>query len=84
MNTLLTEIVGLNKIGVEGATYIAKALKVNTSLRDICLDNNNIGARAIYCRGVESEYVMRDISLEYNKIGAEGVYIAEALKVNTR
>jgi hypothetical protein len=33
-----------NNIGAEGAKYVAEALKVNTSLTEICLDDNEIGA----------------------------------------
>jgi Ran GTPase-activating protein (RanGAP) involved in mRNA processing and transport len=32
-----------NKIGDEGASVLAGALKVNTSLATICLDTNGIG-----------------------------------------
>jgi hypothetical protein len=45
VNTSLTKIdLTSNKIGAEGAKYVAEALKVNTSLTKIILFNNNIGA----------------------------------------
>ena len=39
-----TIVLSWNNINDEGAKYVAEALKVNTSLTEIYLNNNNIGA----------------------------------------
>ena len=75
-----------NKIGAEGAKYVAEALKVNTSLTKIYLAGNKIGDEGAKYVGeaLKVNTSLTEIHLDGNNIGADGAkYVAEALKVNT-
>ena len=85
---VLTELrlVGLSKIGAEGALAIAEALKVNAVLTLLRFDDDNIGvdgAKAI-AEALKVNAVLTTLYITNNNIGDEGaIAIAEALKVNS-
>ncbi|KJE91885.1 hypothetical protein CAOG_02949 [Capsaspora owczarzaki ATCC 30864] len=70
----------------EEAKAIAEALKVNTTLTAVCLDENQLdgaGAQAI-AEALKVNTTLKDLYLWANWIGDAGAQaIAEALKVNT-
>eukprot|EP00943_MAST-04B_sp_MAST-4B-sp1_P003124 g3124.t1 len=80
-------------IGDEGAKELAEALKVNTSLKEISLSSNNIGAEGgkelaealkELAEALKVNTSLEKIDLRNNTIGDEGAkYVAEALKVTT-
>ena len=65
---------------------LAEALKTNTTLTDIILDNNKIGdegAKAI-AEALKTNTTLINLKLSTNIIGDEGANaLAEALKTNT-
>ena len=84
---VLTELgLGNNKIGDQGATAIAKALKSGTAvLTNLRLDNNSIGANGAkaIAEALKVNPVLTSLDLRTNSIGNGGAMaIAEALKVN--
>jgi hypothetical protein len=74
-----------NKIGLEGASALGEALKVNAVVTTLYLSNNSIGdegAKAI-AEALKVNAVVTTLGLFRNNMGDEGAKaIAEALKVN--
>ena len=76
-----------NKIDYEGATALAEALKVNTTLTTLNISYNNIddeGATALAAAlGKDGNKTLTTLNITYNNIGDEGATaLAEALKEN--
>ncbi|KAL0228888.1 hypothetical protein GEMRC1_013508 [Eukaryota sp. GEM-RC1] len=75
-----------NLIGPEGARALAEALKVNSTITHIKLEDNSIGpegARAL-AEILKVNSTITHINLEDNSIGPEGARaLAEVLKVNS-
>ena len=77
-------MVSNNKIGAEGGKAIGEALKVNTSLISIGLDDTKIGDEGAKAIGEALKGILLTrIYSRNNNIGAEGKAFGEALKVNT-
>jgi hypothetical protein len=78
--------IGLNDIGVEAASEIADALKLNKAVTIIALGWNQIGddGASALVDALKVNSSVTNINLEINAIGDEGTFaLADALKVNT-
>ena len=76
----------MNQLGSEGATALAKALEVNTTLAKLDLGINKIedkGATAL-AEALKVNTTLDELDFNYSNIGDEGATeLAKALKVNT-
>jgi hypothetical protein len=75
-----------NEIDARGASALAEALKVNTSVTQINLRANEIGTEGalVLAEALKVNAALRNIDLCWNKFGAEGALaFAEALQVNS-
>lgn len=82
---------GRNLVGAEGASILRNALKVNYTLKELRLDNNDIGDLGAWMLAdslAENEHrssAIEKIVLGWNDIGLEGaVSLANALKENNK
>ena len=85
-NTSLGELYLSYDIGTSGASALAEALKVNSTLTKLLLLDNNIGAAAAtaLAEALKSNRGLMELFLCNNNIGFAGAAaLAEALKVNT-
>ncbi|CAM2702981.1 unnamed protein product [Rotaria socialis] len=74
-----------NRIGQQGAQYIADALRMNQTLTTLCLDTNQIGQRGAehIADALKTNRTLTTLYLGENQIGQYGArHIAEALKTN--
>jgi hypothetical protein len=74
-----------NEIGAEGASALADALKVNTSVAKIDLEGNDIGAEgaSALAEALKVNITATDINCMFNKIGDAGASaLADALEEN--
>ena len=75
-----------NKIGAEGARFIAFSLKRNAILNVLWLSNNNIGdlGASDMAKALKTNSTLHELSLENNCIGDDGAgHIATALNNNS-
>jgi len=82
----LLHILGWNEIGAEGASAVAEALKVNSTLRWLVLLENDIGsegASAIAC-ALKGNSTLQRLDLGANNVGDKGASaLSEALRMNS-
>lgn len=74
-----------NTIEVAGAKALASALKVNSSLQRLNLQENSLGMEGAICvaTALSGNHGLRHINLQGNHIGESGArMISEAIKTN--
>ncbi|CAF1669056.1 unnamed protein product [Adineta ricciae] len=75
-----------NGIRAQGAQHIANALRTNTTLTTLHLDENEIGAQGAQriADALRTNTTLTNLNLSGNRIGAGGTqHIADALRTNT-
>eukprot|EP00029_Vermamoeba_vermiformis_P005289 TRINITY_DN1793_c0_g1_i4.p1 TRINITY_DN1793_c0_g1~~TRINITY_DN1793_c0_g1_i4.p1 ORF type:complete len:603 (-),score=117.67 TRINITY_DN1793_c0_g1_i4:86-1840(-) len=75
-----------NKIGAEGARYLAAALEKNSSITQLSLARNNMGDKGAQylAAALEKNSSITDLDLRNNNIGDEGAqYLATVLEKNS-
>lgn len=83
-NRTLTVLgLNLNKLGKKGADALGSALKVNTALKELHLDNCGIQDPKGLAKGLKSNRTLKTLVLSRNKFGVAGSNaLASALKGN--
>ena len=76
---------GKNNITKDGANFIAKSLENNKYLKELNLNNNNIGDQGIYMMGVEIFQQLTCLDLRHNNISNDAIkFIIESLTVDKK